>query len=144
MRALIFLSYALLILLPVTFCFTTPGRTQLAKILLIEYVHESLERRRRGLSAAGHTVASAQNLAEGLRAIQSRKFDVVVLGHAIPRQQRNNLAAAAKKASPLTRVLVLYSARVDQAELADALMDNTASAEDLRRTVEYLVDSRTP
>lgn len=115
----------------------------MAKILLIEHVHELRELRRRGLSTAGHSVVPAQNFAEGLRAIQSGKYDVVVLGHAIPRQQRNNLAAAAKKASPLTRVLVLYSARVDQAELADALMDNTASAEDLRRTVEYLVDTRT-
>jgi DNA-binding response OmpR family regulator len=119
------------------------GEDAVAKILLIEHVHELRELRRRGLSTAGHSVVPAQNFAEGLRAIQSGKYDVVVLGHAIPRQQRNNLAAAAKKASPLTRVLVLYSARVDQAELADALMDNTASAEDLRRTVEYLVDTRT-
>jgi len=38
----------------------------------------------------------------------------------------------------------LYSATVHHAELADALINTTATAEDLRRTVEYLVGSRTP
>lgn len=115
----------------------------MAQILLVEYVHESLERRQRGLSTAGHSVKSASNFEEGLSAIQSGKYDVVVLGHAIPQQQRNHLAESAKKINPLTRVLVLYSAPVAHAELADALINNSASADDLSRTVEYLV-RRTP
>lgn len=115
----------------------------MAQILLVEFLHESLERRQRGLCTAGHSVTSAQNFSQGLRAIQSGRYDVVVLGHAIPQQQRNRLAATAKKANPLTRVLLLYSAPVEHAELADALINNTASADDLRRTVEYLVQ-RTP
>jgi CheY-like chemotaxis protein len=119
------------------------GEDAVAQILLVEYVHESLERRQRGLSRAGHSVTSAENFADGLRAIESGRYDVVVLGHAIPQQQRNRLAATAKNANRLTRVLLLYSAPVEHAELADALINNTASADDLRRTVEYLV-RRTP
>lgn len=111
----------------------------MAEILLIEYVRESLERRGRGLDAAGHQVSPAQNFADGLRAIEMGKYDVVVLGNSIPQQQRNCLAAAAKKARPATRVLVMYSDTVYHAELADALINTTATAEDLRRTVEYLM-----
>ena len=112
----------------------------MAKILLIGYERDWVEGRRRGLRAAGHLVTCAQTLAQGLRAIQSGRFDVVVLGHAIPQQQRNALAAAAKKSNDGgTRVLVLYSARIDHAELADALVDTSASTDDLSRAVEYLV-----
>jgi DNA-binding NtrC family response regulator len=119
------------------------GEDAVAQILLVEYVYESLERRQRGLSRAGHGVKPAQNFDEGLHAIESGSYDVVVLGHDIPQQQRNRLAAAAKEANPLTRVLVLYSAPVEHAEMADALINNSASADDLRRTVEYLVHQRT-
>lgn len=119
------------------------GEDAVAQILCIEYVRESLERRRCGLDTAGHTVASAQNFADGLRAIELGKYDVVVLGNSIPQEQRNSLAAAAKKARPATRVLVMYSDTVYHAELADALINTTATAEDLHRTVEYLMH-RTP
>jgi DNA-binding NtrC family response regulator len=111
----------------------------MAKILLIGYERDWLSARRRGLHAAGHGVTCAQSFSQALRAIQSGRFDVVVLGHAIPQQQRNALAAAAKKANGGTRVLVLYSARIDHAELADALVDTSASTDDLRRAVEYLI-----
>jgi DNA-binding response OmpR family regulator len=114
----------------------------MAKILLIGYERDWLQGRQRGLLAAGHTVTCAQAFAQGLRSIQSAKFDVVVLGHAIPLQQRNALAAAAKKGNGSTRVLVLYSATVAQAELADALVDTSASTDDLRRAVEYLVGTQ--
>lgn len=112
----------------------------MARILLIGYEHEWLEDRRGGLRAAGHTVTCAHNFDQALRSIQSGKLDVVVLGHAVPLAHRNKLAAAAKRANPSTRVLILYSASVDHAELADALVDNTATTEDLHRAVEYLVD----
>lgn len=115
----------------------------MAEILFIEYVRESLERRRRALTIAGYSVEVAQNFTDGLRAIESGKYDLMVLGHAIPQQHRNRLAAKAKKSNPSTRVLVLYSAPVEHAELADALINNSASADDLRRTVEYLVHQRT-
>lgn len=115
----------------------------MATILLVEYEGASLERRR-GLSMAGHKVTSARSFAEALGAIEFGKHDVVVLGHDLPQQERNRLAAAAKKARPAIRVLVLYSATIHHAELADALINTTATAEDLRRTVEYLVGSRTP
>jgi choline kinase len=88
-------------------------------------------------------VESAQNFDDGLRAIELEKYDVVVLGNSVPQQQRNRLAGAAKKARSATRVLVMYSDTVYHAELADALINTTATAEDLRRTVEYLVHSRT-
>jgi DNA-binding response OmpR family regulator len=114
----------------------------MARILLIGYERDWLEGRRHGLHAAGHTVVCAQTFAHGLRSIQSGKFDVVVLGHAIPQQQRNSLAAAAKKTNGGTRVLVLYSSRVDHAELADALVDTSASTDDITRAVEYLVGTQ--
>jgi len=113
-----------------------------ARILLIGYEDGWLEDRRGGLRAAGHTVSCAHSLEQGLRSIQSGRFDVLVLGHAIPLAQRNRLAQAAKRANPSTRVLILYSASVEHAELADALVDNTATTEDLHRAVEYLVDMR--
>ena len=114
----------------------------MARILLIGYEHGWLEDRRGGLREAGHTVSCAHSFDQGLRSAHSGKFDVLVLGHAIPLAQRNKLAQAAKHANPETRVLILYSASVDHAELADALVDNSATTEDLHRAVEYLVESR--
>lgn len=120
----------------------TPGGFAVARILLVGYEHGWLEDRRGGLRAAGHMVSCAHNLDQGLRSLQFGKFDVLVLGNAIPLAQRNNLAGAAKRANPETRVLILYSASVDHAELADALVDNTATTEDLHRAVEYLMGTR--
>jgi DNA-binding NtrC family response regulator len=114
----------------------------MAKILLIGYERDWLHGRQRGFLAAGHTVTCAQAFTQGLRSIQSGRFDVVVLGHSIPQQQRNALAAAAKKNHGGTRVLVLYSSRIDHAELADALVDTSASTDDLRQAVEYLVGTQ--
>lgn len=114
----------------------------MARILLIGYEDGWLEDRRGGLRAAGHIVSCAHSFDQGLRSLQSGKFDVLVLGHAIPLAQRNTLAQAAKRTNPETRVLILYSASVDHAEVADALVDTTATTEDLHRAVEYLVETR--
>jgi CheY-like chemotaxis protein len=114
----------------------------MAKILLIGYSKELLALRRRRLRDVGHTVTTAETLGEALRKIQSGAYDVMVLGQTVPHQQRNSLVATAKRINPRTKVVVLYMATIDNAELADALLDADATVEDLLQAVEYLVSLR--
>jgi DNA-binding NtrC family response regulator len=114
----------------------------MAKILLIGYCKELLALRRTRLREVGHNVVTAETLGEALRKMQSGAYDVIVLGQLVPHQQRNSLVATAKRINPFTKVVVLYSATINHAELADALLDADASVEDLLHAVEYLVSLR--
>jgi CheY-like chemotaxis protein len=111
----------------------------MAKILVVGYNRNFIEERRRWLRASGHTVASAETMGEALRRTQSGAYEVIVLGQTVSRQQRDSLLATAKRINPGTKILVFYSGTIDHAELADALLDVNAGAEDLLRAVEHLV-----
>ena len=110
----------------------------MARILLIGYVADLLQQRKKKLRTAGHEVTSAQTLEEALRTTQWGQYDVVVLGHGVPEHLRNRLAATVKRTNPGTRVVMLYSRPSEKPDAADAWMDTAASFEELQRTVEGL------
>lgn len=114
----------------------------MAKIFLIGYSKELLALRRKRLREVGHAVVTAETLGEALRKLQSGAYDVMVLGQAVPPNQRHSLVATAKRINPRTKVVVLYSATINHAELADALLDAEASVDDLLHAVEYLISMR--
>jgi DNA-binding NtrC family response regulator len=114
----------------------------MAKILLVGYIAELLQERERTLCAAGYAVTLASSFASASAAIQKHKFDLAILSFSVPEAERNQLALALKDADPRTRIIMTYYASVKNTELADALMQNTASAEDILRAVNHLLSVR--
>ena len=114
----------------------------MAKILLIGYIAELLQERERALRAADYAVTVASAFATASAAIQREKFDLAILSFSVPEADRNQLARALKDADPNTKILMTYYASVKNTELADALMQNNASAEDILRAVNHLLNDR--
>jgi DNA-binding NtrC family response regulator len=118
-----------------------PGGT-MARILLVGYIAELLQERERALRAAGYAVIMASTFSSASAAIQRHKFDLALLTFSVPEADRNLLARALKEADPHTKIIMTYYASVKNTELADALMQNTASAEDILRAVNHLLNVR--
>jgi DNA-binding response OmpR family regulator len=113
----------------------------MAKVLLVGYIAELLHERERILQAAGYSVTVAQSLATSIAAIEQQIFDVAVLGFSVPEEERNDLARMLKRASSSTKIIMIYFANVNNTELADALMQTSASAEDVLRAVNHLLSA---
>ena len=114
----------------------------MARILLVGYIAELLQERERALRAAGYAVIMASTFASASAAIQRHKFDLALLTFSVPEADRNLLARALKEADPHTKIIMTYYASVKNTELADALMQDTASAEDILRAVNHLLNVR--
>jgi DNA-binding NtrC family response regulator len=114
----------------------------MANILLVGYIAELLQERERTLRAAGYPVTFVTNFATATAAIQREKFALAILSFSVPEADRNQLARALKDADPNTKIIMTYYASVKNTELADALMQNTASAEDILRAVNHLLNVR--
>lgn len=114
----------------------------MAKILLVGYIAELLRDRERTLRAAGYALTVASTFASASAAIQEHKFDLAILSFSVPEDERNQLARALKDAEPSIKIIMTYYASVKNTELADALMQNNASAEDILRAVNHLLNVR--
>ena len=114
----------------------------MASVLLAGYVPEFLEVRDKVLRAAKYEVTVSPTWASATAAIGQKIFDVAVLDFSIPEDERNRLARAIKQASPATRIIMIYFASIKNAELADALLQTSASAEDMVRAVHHLLNER--
>ena len=114
----------------------------MAKILLVGYIAELLQERERTLRAADHAVTVASNFVTATAAIQREKFDLAILTFSVAESDRNRLARALKDAGSNTKIIMTYYASVNNTELADALMQDNASAEDILRAVNHLLNLR--
>ncbi|HEY1528905.1 MAG TPA: hypothetical protein VGH51_22000 [Candidatus Angelobacter sp.] len=114
----------------------------MAKVLLVSYIPELLRERERVLRVAGHEPTLAATLASASSAIAQQTFDAAVLGFIVPDQERKHLALALKQSSPDIKIIMLYFSSLKNTELADALMPTTATAEEVLRAVNYLLNER--
>lgn len=114
----------------------------MAKILLVSYVRELVEDSDKVLRAAGYDVTLLMTYADALKAAEQQPFDVAVLGYTVPEEERNQLARAIKQTNSGTQIIIFYFASIGHTELADVLIQTTASAEDLLRAVEYVLSTR--
>ncbi|MBZ5504770.1 MAG: hypothetical protein LAO78_04705 [Acidobacteriia bacterium] len=111
----------------------------MARVLLVGYIAELLREREQMLRASGYEVTVAQSLATATAAIAQEVFDVAILGFSVPEAERNQVAQALKQANPSTKIILIYFSSVRNTELADALMQTTASAEEVVRAVNHLL-----
>jgi DNA-binding NtrC family response regulator len=79
------------------------------KILCAEADQKALTELTAQLQKAGYAVQSALGRHAVERAVRQAKFDVVVLGHTLSRDDRHHLPYIAKKANDDCKVLVLHA-----------------------------------
>ena len=58
----------------------------------------------------------------------------------MPESERNRLARAIKQANPPAKIIMIYFDSVNNTQLADALLQTTASAEDVLRAVNHILN----
>ena len=86
------------------------GKTSVkAKILYSEGDSESLKLHLSVLEKAGYSVKTVVGRRAIEEAVRQDKFDVLVLGHTLTRDDRHHLPYMVKKANSLTRVLVVHA-----------------------------------
>jgi len=84
------------------------GKTNNAKILYGENDPEVLASEAARLKQAGYAVTTATGRKEIQAALARERFDLVILGHTLTRNDRHHLPYMAKKSDEATRVLVLH------------------------------------
>ena len=84
------------------------SKTNNAKILYGENDPEVLATEAAHLKKAGYAVTPAAGRKEIEAALARERFDLVILGHTLTRNDRHHLPYMAKKSDEATRVLVLH------------------------------------
>lgn len=80
-----------------------------SKVLYGELNEEVLAAQAGSLQKAGYQVQTAVGRAGAMEALKGEKFDLVILGATLTRDDRHHLPYMAKKAHAGTRVLVLHT-----------------------------------
>jgi|SRR6185312_9002511 len=83
-----------------------------------------LETRRQILRHAGYTVVSALSVEQALQSFVSGDFDIVVLCHSMPVQDRERLTYSIRRHSPNTPVIVVTAKVGAMDSFADATIEN--------------------
>jgi len=107
-------------------------------VLSLGYDRRRLLSRHKVLVAAGFHVTSVDNRDDVLRLLKSRRFHVLVIGHLVPMEDRNEVASQGKFLQN-ARVVFLYKGRISRTEMADAVLSVDGSPEDLNSTILWLV-----
>ena len=114
----------------------------MAAILLVGHMAPLLRERERVLRRAGHDVVAITVGNDHLRYATQKDFDVVIIGHAVPERQRHRLLQSVKSRSPHVAVVLFYRGSIQNAELADAILNTDGKSKDLLFTVEHLLSRR--
>jgi DNA-binding NtrC family response regulator len=112
------------------------GKARL-RILYGEGDGETLKAQAAAMEKAGHTVQTAEGRKAAEAALKQGKFDLVVLGATLSRNDRHHLPYMVKKASPETSVLVMH-ADGSRHHYVDACTDTGASLETVLARIESM------
>jgi DNA-binding response OmpR family regulator len=86
----------------------------------------------------GYIVTDARTVADAMSAL-GKTYDVVIFGHLVPEEERNQIATAVKAGHPQTKIIMLYLGAIRRAEMADAVLSVGAKPDDLLRSIELLL-----
>jgi len=107
-------------------------------VLSFGYDRRRLLTRHKVLVDAGFRVRSVDNRDDVLRLLKSHRFHVLVIGHLVPMEDRNEVASQGKFLQN-TRVVLLYKGGIFRTEMADAVLSVEGSPESLNSTILWLV-----
>jgi DNA-binding NtrC family response regulator len=107
-------------------------------VLSFGYDRRRLLTRHKVLVDAGFRVRSVDNIDDVLRLLKSHRFHVLVIGHLVPTEDRNEVASQGKFLQN-TRVVLLYKGGIFRTEMADAVLSVEGSPENLNSTILWLV-----
>jgi DNA-binding NtrC family response regulator len=119
--------------------FTACSGVIMDRILSVGLLQDLLKARNETLKGAGFEVSSCAGSAHAKWLFRKHGHKVVVIGHGVPKAERNQLAAYVKRISPQTQVVFLYLGRAEQAQLADAIVNVEEGPAYLVQTVQYLL-----
>lgn len=91
-------------------------------VLCIGYIVPTLVERCSLLRANGYEPHPARTHAEALEKLRMHPFPAVVIGHAVPENERIEFIAAARAVNPTAIVILLYWDSIRRAEAADAIL----------------------
>ena len=94
------------------------------------------------LRNAGYSVTSVCDVPDAKITLRQQEFDLLLLGHDLPSEDRHHLAAHAKAVQPSIRVLVLHASGNGPGSFADAAMDSRGSVEDVMSRIQELMKPR--
>jgi DNA-binding NtrC family response regulator len=101
------------------------------KIFCVSYDAELLSTRRLVLQQAGFAVSTATSLEEAKRCLGHEDFDLAIIGHSMPRADREVLAREIKRSNADTVIISLYRGIAESEELAEASLSISAGPEAL-------------
>jgi DNA-binding NtrC family response regulator len=93
------------------------------------------------IQKAGHEVRTAVGRKGVLDALKAGKFDLVILGPTLTRDDRHHLPYMIKKTASGTRVLVMHSDGARHPQV-DANIDTGRSIDDLLATISAMIASQ--
>ena len=112
------------------------------RVLSFGYLTDQLRDRNRRLEEAGFIVHASSDPDQGLEMAGTVHYDCVVLGITVPEKIRNAIAAEARRNNPKTLIVMLYWKGIQNAELADALLNISTSDDELHNIVYQLITMR--
>jgi DNA-binding response OmpR family regulator len=109
------------------------------RILSVSFEPSLLMRRELLLRGAGYEVASALSLIEAKHLCGSRRFDLAIIGHAMPRRDKQFFVQLAHETCSIP-VLVLMRPGEEPIDAAEAMIDATATDATLLETVQRVAN----
>ena len=107
------------------------------KVLSFGYIEDLLRKRHQLLAGGGFDVTSLETKSAVVRKLESEVYDVLVIGHGVPLQDRNAVAGKAKCRSG-AQVIFLYRWNINKAEYADAVLSVDGCGEHLLETIRRI------
>lgn len=89
---------------------------------------------------AGYAVECAQGRAAAEQALRSNRYDAVVLGHTLSKDDRHHLPYMAKKSNAYAAVMVLHASGKHPA--VDYAMDSRDGHDSVMRALQSLVEQK--
>lgn len=118
----------------------TPAGIATTVILNVGYDPTLLETRTLVLRAAGYTVESASSVDDAMQRIRAAHFDLVVLCHSMPEQERQRLIWLIRENSSATPVIFVSARAASADRFADLTVDNSPTG--LVSAVEQLLSQK--